>query len=131
MELLPSEARRSQLISLSATQITKAAITSVLYKIRKGDETLLKAFDYESIGSDIPRLPSLRQYDAEQLYNLIALQRHCSVVNEKYQDLKPFVEYNLAEKVQFENLWNNIKAIRKEFDCSKKLKHQGTCENIF
>lgn len=126
--ILPIDAQRAQLVSLSAAKLTKTAITEVLHKLKKEDTDVVQHFGHHLFSGDFQRLPSLRKYDVHQLFDFALLQRHCSSSNNKYKRLKPFVEHILSEERSFENLWNNVKAIRKDFDCSTK--RSVKCENL-
>ncbi|XP_063704868.1 protein gone early [Culicoides brevitarsis] len=126
--VLPIDAQRAQLVSLSATKLTKTAITVALNKLKTKDDRSVAQFGHHLSDGDHERLPSLQKYDAHQLFDFVLLQRHCSSAALSYKKLKPFVEHVLAEEETFENLWDNVKPLRKDFDCSSKS--AGKCEKL-
>uniref|UniRef100_A0A336M5P6 CSON009438 protein n=1 Tax=Culicoides sonorensis TaxID=179676 RepID=A0A336M5P6_CULSO len=126
--ILPIDAQRTQLISLSAVKLTKTALIQVLHKLKKQEIDVFQYFGHHLTNGDFQRLPSLRKYDAHQLFDLTLMQRHCSYANIKYKRLKPFIENVLSEDRRFENLWNNVRVLRKDFDCSSQKTVK--CENI-
>lgn len=65
------------------------------------------------------RLPGLRRYDGEQLFALVALQRHCSLTNEDYSRLKVFYENIIPEQSRFSHLLANSGVLQASLGCKR------------
>lgn len=72
---------------------------------------------FTGLQTESGRLPGLRRYNAEQLFTLAVLQRHCSISNDEYNKLKVFYEKKIPDQSRFNHLWVNSKALQTTLEC--------------
>ena len=92
----PSKAKANIFSTITAGDVAQRAMNSLFVKIDNNekffDTDLIKELNLNK------RQNGLRQYDHNELFSLIFLQKHCSVIDEDYKHVKVLIEKELPER---------------------------------
>lgn len=100
---LPTSVKMNFFSKLTASRVAMRALKSFLIKV-DNNERIIDSGDlsdritYGTFDLNASkRQAGLRQYDADQLYSLAYMQKHCSIVELEYDKIKPYVEDAIQE----------------------------------
>lgn len=121
-ENVPVQSKRNLLATISATRIASNAFGRVFESFHKGKVVKFG----NSVVPINTHLPSLKKYNAHQLFDIEVLQSHCSINSGYYSLVKPFFEEQFSEEETFENIWQNLN--KNNFECTRPKRR---CEDAF